>query len=105
MFTGLSGTAQSITYQSLTSADAGITGIEIVPVFSAPTTNVVVTADSTIDMAGTDVATLGSLTIGGQTLHVAGQGPGAVAPYAPQVRQCLPKRQSDLRRHHRRTRR
>lgn len=83
-FDGVAGS--SVTYtQAGDTSNVGLHGIQIVEIGNGPLTianNLVVTADSTIDVTGFSSATVtGTLAIGANTLSVTGGSSGANVPY------------------------
>ncbi|HEV3415203.1 MAG TPA: PEP-CTERM sorting domain-containing protein, partial [Pirellulales bacterium] len=74
----------TFTLLGVAGGNSGLNGVQLVEAFNpvfAYANNVVVTADSTIDVSGTPSASLGTLSIGSNTLFVTGASYGTDLPY------------------------
>ena len=84
LFLHRSDASLTFTLQSINNGNVGLNGVQLVEAFNpvlAYANNVVVTADSTIDVTGTPSASLGTLSIGSNTLFVTGSSYGTDLPY------------------------
>src|SRR5260221_4215971 len=84
LFRARSDGSLTFSLQSINNGNTGLTGLQLVEAFNpvfAYANNVVVTGDSTIDVSGTPSASLGTLSIGSNTLSVTGASYGTDLPY------------------------
>ena len=80
-FAGETTSSLTITQTGITGGGGGICGFQIVNASVHYANNFVVTGNATLDVPGTAAATIGSLTIGSQTLSVTGGSTGANTAY------------------------